>query len=190
MKIHRSEKNICVESPYNPDLPSQAKKLGGKWNPSEKCWSFDIRDEQRVAEMYVGIYGEWDSADQPAADMVTARVTVCKDGLSVYHGGLFFGGRQVARATGRDSGAKLATGVILLSGDFTSGGSVKNWRTLADGGTVFEIRDIPLSKVDEERHNSDWASVEVLGDIDKAALVAEKERLEARISEINAILAQ
>lgn len=185
IEVIRSEKNICVGSPYNPYLPSRAKKIGGKWNPTGKCWSFDIRDEARVEELYRSIYGQWDS--EVAADAVTVRVTVATD-LSEWHSGIFFAGRQVARATGRDSGARLGDGVVILQGGFGSGGSVKNWTTRCSEGTVFEIKDIPLIKVEEERGCSNWSSIEVLGDVDTAALEQERERLLARIAEIDAIL--
>lgn len=186
MKITRTEKTISVTTPYNPDLPHLARDLGGSWNPSKKCWRFDIRDEERVKELYMQIYGEWDSDDETPADAVTVRVTT--DDISTLHGGIFFAGRQVARATGRDSGATLGKGVILLDGQFTSCGSMKNWRTGADYETIFELRDVPLTMVNKESDNSDWKKIEVLGDVNHAALSEERERLLKRIVEIEAIL--
>lgn len=186
MNVQRNEKQISIVSEYNPDLPSKAKKLGGKWSPSTKSWIFDIRDESRVADLYRSIYGEWDNDDDIPADAVTARVTITTD-ISEYHSGIFFAGRQVARATGRDSGAKLGAGIIVLGGNFDSGGSVKNWRTCAKEGTIFEIRDVPLCKVEEEMEKEEW-KIEILGNVDKAALMAEKERLLARIQEIDLLI--
>lgn len=186
MKVIRDENQVLVQSPYNPDLPSRAKNLGGKWQPSDKAWAFDIRDEERVAELYRSIYGEWDS-NGAIPDAVTAKVTVLAD-YGEYHQGLFFAGRQLARATGRDSGAKLGPGVIVLKGNFDSGGSAKNWSTRVLKGTVFEIRDAPLCKVKEEMKNTDLYKIEILGDVDKAALMAEKEKLMARIAEIDELL--
>lgn len=192
MKVERTESKICVSSPYNPDLPKPARALGGKWNPTKNAWCFDRRDESRVEELYRRIYGEWDTNDVPPADAVTCRVKLLKD-IRVVHGGIFFAGRQIARATGRDSGATLASGVILIAGKgFASGGSVKNWATTGEEGTVFELRDVPLSKVKEEMENEDNAEryeITILGDVDTAALETEKQRLLARIAEIDAILA-
>lgn len=192
MKIERTESHICVTSPYNPDLPKPAKKLGGKWNPAKSAWCFDRRDESRVEELYRSIYGEWDTNNAPAADAVTCRVKILE---KVWAGqrGIYFAGRQIARATGRDSGATLGNGVIVLAGrGFDSGGSVKNWTTVGYEETEFELRDVPLSKVKEEMENEDNADIyeiTILGDIDSAALQAEKECLLARIVEIDAILA-
>jgi len=186
MKIIRTENQIKVETPYNPDLPAKARNLGGKWDGAGKAWIFDIRDEERVEDLYRNIYGEWDSEGKASADAVTVRVKILNE-LAEYNSGLFFGGRQIARATGRDSGAKLGCGVIVLEGGFSSGGSVKNWKTTAKEGTVFEIRDIPLCKVEEEKGNA-YFEIEIIGDVDKAALQAEKERLLKRLAEIEDLL--
>ena len=191
--IKRTEKQIRVASPYNPDLPEAARKLGGKWQSTSREWVFDLRDEARVAELYRSVYGQWDEGELPA-DAVTVRVRLFQ-GWYRRHSGLFFAGRELAHATGRDSGARQAEGVIVLEGEFTSGGSVKNWTTCAEAGTVFELRDVSAAKVQEEQDDDDKAypkfHIEVLGDPDTlaiAALQAERKRLVARIAEIDAEL--
>ena len=186
MKITRTEETICVNSEYNPNLPHEAKQIGGRWNPLEKCWSFDVRDEARVESLYRSIYGEWDNDNTVTADAVT--VLVKTEDISKLHGGIFFAGRQVARATGRDSGAMLSTGVVVLEGRFTSCGSMKNWRTGADSNTVFEIKDVPIAMAKKEMDNPDWKSVEILGDVNTAALIKEKKELLKRIAEIDELI--
>ena len=180
MKIERTEKQIQVTSPYHPSLPAKAKKLGGKWDGS--CWVFDIRDEDRVKDLYLKVYGEWENA----VEAVTVKITA-KDRISEWNAGIFFGPRQIARATGRDSGAKLGDGVICLQGKATSGGSVKNWTTVINEGSVFEIKDFPKALLDND--NASW-DVEMI-DINKpdtAALEAEKAALLLRLAEIDNIL--
>lgn len=194
MKVKRTAHQIQVESPYNPDLPASARRLGGKWDGTKKIWFFDLRDEARVEELYRSIYGEWpvEGATGPA-ETVTLKVTIGSRWWEVKHGGIFLCGRQVARATGRDSGATLGGGVVVLSGKgFESGGSVKNWSTCGAPGTVFEIRDIPRILAEEEiaKPHEDGDMVEIVGEtvVNREALEAEKEALLKRLAEIDKLL--
>ena len=188
MKIEWTEKEILVRTQYHPALPARARKIGGKWDAHKKMWKFDIRDEGRVEELYRAIYGHWDTDGKPAADAVTVQVEYL-DNYYEYCAGIFFGGRQVARATGRDSGAKLGNGVVLLDGKVGSGGSRKNWKTYIDAGTIVEIKDIPMAAVQAEIDNNDGEyEITIIGDINVSALTEEKNRLLARIAEIDTIL--
>ncbi len=185
VKIEKNDNGkLLAYSPYNPDLPSAAKKLGGRWNATEKAWTFDVRDEARVRELYRSIYGT--DGTQAAGDLVTLKVR-CVEEWDEWRGGLFVCGRQVARATGRDSGAKLAEGVVILQGAVRSGGSVKNWRTIADDGTVFEIRDVPRPAAEQDTPSEVVVEV-VEQDSSFDALREEREQLMQRVAEIDAML--
>ena len=195
IQITVSDSKIQAVSPYNPELPSRAKDLGGRWNGS--AWVFDARDEQRVRELYRDIYGT-DGTD--AAELVTIRVTVLRNDYADKTS-LFLAGRQIARATGRDSGARLGDGVVVLDGQgFDSGGSRANWTTKVIEGTVFEIRDIPKAAVEvaikaQAEYSSPYYKIEILEQeksraVDVEALKAERERLVARIAEIDSIVEQ
>src|SRR4051812_31627904 len=109
VKIEVDGNALRVVSPYDPAFVSRAKALGGKW--SAPAWVFDARDEGRVRELCAELYG----SDGSTSDVVTLRAT--------YEGGkgkgqkpIYCGGRTVARAFGRDSGAKLGEGIVLLEG--------------------------------------------------------------------------
>lgn len=180
-------KSILVFAPYHPNFPSRAKRLNGKWSPSNKAWSFDARDEDRVKELCRSIYGT-DGSPTDAEDLVTVRITATNR-LGVTCGSIYFAGRCLCYATGRDSGAKLGQGVILISGKVFSGGSMKNWQTCAAEGTVFELRDVPRAAVNAENPNG-WVKWEIVGEEDpKDSLRAEREKLLTRIAEIDALLA-
>lgn len=140
---------IVVRSPYHPDFAPRAKKLGGKWDASQKQWMFDARDEAKVRELLVKIYGT-DGSPLPRGQLLTIRAPaqVCDQrgyGSSSSSRTMSFwlAGREVAHASGRDSGARLGDGVVILSGGFSSGGSVKNPSCTYKAGTVFELRDVP-----------------------------------------------
>lgn len=182
VEVVKTEKQITVQSEYHPDLPKAARNLGGDWKGG--AWVFDIRDAARVADLYRDIYGMWPEDGEP--ELCDVRLTATEE---IYEGkgAIFFAGRPIARATGRDSGARLGHGVVLLSGRADSGGSMKNWATVIDEGSVLEVRDVPLLKVDQD--DPDW-DVEIIAmpDTDKAALLAEKEKLQRRLAEIGKLL--
>lgn len=194
IKIKKVENKIKAYSPYNPDLPKRARNLGGKWNGA--CWVFDYRDEKRVRELYIEIYGTDGSI--ATGDLVTLRVTTkdfANETLYWYadKAGLYFAGRSIAYATGRDSGARLSEGVILIKGGFTSGGSMKNWETKAKScETIFELRDVPRKKAletIEEEKDTYFKSIEIIENkVNVDALMEEKKALLARIKEIETLL--
>ena len=92
ISIETKDKTVVAISPFNPDLPGPAKKLGGKWSPSIKAWLFDSRDEARVRELYRSIYGT--DGTVATGDLVTVRATIKEDWLE-HTGGLFLYGRRL-----------------------------------------------------------------------------------------------
>jgi hypothetical protein len=149
---HTPNAKILCETPYSPTFPAAAKKLGGRWVPERKAWQFDGRDEAAVRALCVRLFGT-DGSPETTADVLTIRAPsgVCtNDGTA-----LWLAGRQVARVLGRDSGARLGDGVVVVTGSFGSGGSMKNPRIVVKAGTVFELRDVPRAmaeKVHAEYH--------------------------------------
>ncbi|MFF0095300.1 hypothetical protein ACFYSF_35960 [Streptomyces canus] len=95
-------------------------------------------------------------------------------------------GRLIATRFGRDEEPRLADGVILIEGGFERSAGSHNYIQLGPpslDGTVVEVRDVPrtvavargLEIVSEDGPHHE-------------ALRAERERLVARIAEIDAIL--
>jgi len=181
--------NLHAYSPYHPDLPAKAKKLGGRWDPWEKCWTYAAQDLELVTALYQDIYGAVSSPliTQPT-ELVTVRLSA-PQGASSLTSGIYIGGRCIGSATGRDSGASQASKIIFLEGRITSGGSVKNWRTIIDDNSIFEIRDFPKNKIADidtdtytilevREQNSDTTNL----------LNQEKEKLLVRLAEIENLL--
>lgn len=183
VKVTKTDKQLKVASPYHKSLPTKAKQLGGKWSGKE--WVFDVRNEDRVAQLYREVYGEY---GEECGEKVTVRCE-CEDGCSRFTEGFFLFGRNVASAFGRDSSVKLGKGVTVLSGGFESGGSVKNWKTIAKPNTLIEIFDVPKTIAEKELSDSkDWVCTVVGEEIDKETLLKEKERLLSRLAEIEELL--
>ncbi|MFD3889963.1 hypothetical protein [Streptomyces microflavus] len=172
-----------VESPYHPDWPSQARALGGKW--SGGAWVFDARDDERVRELAREIYGTDGTPD--VGGTVTVRIPV--GNAQGEKGGrpatLYQYGRTIATRYGRDEEPRLGAGVVLISGGFGQGGS-HNYIELGPlDDTVVEVRDMPRSVAVAH-------GLEIVGEgqVDHKALKAERERLTARIAEIDALLGE
>ncbi len=157
ISIKTEGKSLIVSSPYNPDFVRWAKTRNGKFDKAQGTWTFDARDEAAVRERCIAVYGTDGSSDIELVDVRLIHVggsnyaALCK--------GIFLLGRQVVRAFGRDSGAKLGEGCVLISGRIGSGGSVKNWTTVVSKGAVFEVRDVPRSALEDV--DSSW-KVEVI----------------------------
>ena len=189
--ITKSPTNIRVASPFNRNFVSAAKMIGGKW--ASPHWVFDVRDEDRVRDLCMEHYGEDGRA---TTERVTLRATF-PGGVGVFGDSIRLAGREIASAFGRDSGAKIGSGVVVLSGGFASGGSMKNWKTVIHEDTVVLVRDVPRALADRlladgglDQEKAVAVAIEPEAPaIDRDALAKERERLVARVAEIESILA-
>lgn len=199
IRINSDKPVVRVISPYNGAFVSAAHDLGGKWDSGLKCWDFDARDEERVRDLCRAVYGD----DGVQRDTCTLRVEWINIGCADQDA-IVVHGRPIARAVGRDSGAKLADGVVLLAGRFGSSGSRKNWTTVVAAGTVVLVRDFPRAeaerRVTEQPQKNRRYSIErgealhetahaAVSGNQRTQLEHERERLTARLAEIEAELA-
>ena len=137
VRVVLTDQSVLLYSPYHPETPPAARRLGGRW--TGVAWRFDARDEASVRELARSVYGT-DGDDN--APIVDALLTVTEP-VRTLRGGVYFGGRAIASATGRDSGAWLGDGVVQLAGSPPrSGGSSRRWETLLAPGS-YEVRDVP-----------------------------------------------
>ena len=195
--ITRTDSHVSVESPYSEAFVAAARQRGGRWDRAAKAWTFDARDEAAVRELCREHYGTDGTADVARVDVrLTAlrHVTAERDSVRL-------GNRTIARATGRDSGARLGDGVVIETGDLadygikrgsdgtiSSGGSVQYWETIVGEGTVLLVRDLSEHDLGEVNER-DWRVETVeASPIDADALREERERLVARLAEIDAAL--
>lgn len=185
VKIETEGDNLYLTSPYNPDLNPQVKQIGGKWDPATKRWGFDVRDEQRVRDICRSLYGTDGSREQDG-DLVTVRVRLADHEGSKYDNHVSFAGRRIAERPGRDAPVRLAANVVVVEGTLPgSGGSMRYPNVDAGQAVVVEVRDLPRAALSVEREDS----YEIVGEkVDVDALLAERERLLARVAEIDALL--
>lgn len=176
-------------SPYNASLPAKARALGGRWNRDAAAWQFDARDEQRVRDLAREIFGT-DGSPADTGDLVTVRVHLAEHEVSYQQGArAVFAGREIAHRPGRDAAVRLAANVVLVEGKLPGrGGSMRYPEIDAGDDVIVEIRDLPRASLGVEPEDS----YEIVPDerpVDVDALRAERERLTARLAEIDAALA-
>lgn len=188
IKIETVNGTARIFTPYNAEFVKKIKNVGGrKWDSSQNCWTVPETEIDTVRDYMMEVFGESDLPDEDGK--ITIKVTF-NDDASKLTAPVTLYGKEIARAWGRDSGAKIGDDVTLISGRITSGGSQKNWRTVIDAGSVFKIRDVP-KKALKIPTNYDVTVEEVEEPtINREALKEEKAKLLARIAEIDSLLAQ
>lgn len=188
VRVEAKGEQLHVRSPYNKVFVAGARNLGGQW--AEPDWVFDPRNERLVRELCQRVYG---TDGESVPDTVSVEIEWSEKDHED-QAGFVCCGRVIAAASGRDSGAKLGAGVVVLNGRFNSGGSMKNWTTTCEGGTKVLLHDIPRGLLTEyiERQQEDapWRTYTVIEPAPSAhagkrqALLDEQTRLTTRLAEI------
>lgn len=137
VKITKVDTKVVLSTPYHPSLPSRAKALGGKYDPQNKTWAFNARDEERVRNLAREIFGTDGTITEP---LVTVRFSGHMPGSEYWKFG-----RLIARRPGRDAEVRLGEGVVLIEGHFLGRNGSTRYPVIGGEGTVLEIRDVPLS---------------------------------------------
>ena len=140
VRISHDGDRVTLCAPYNPAMAPAAKRIGGRWRPTSKAWSFDARDEQRVRELAIELYGT-DGSHDPT-DLVTVRAAGRED-APWEAATCTVAGRIVAQRRARDEQVHLAEGVVIVEGGFAPSGGSRANPALGDDEPVLEIRDVP-----------------------------------------------
>jgi hypothetical protein len=136
VNISVNDDRLLVSSPYNEAFRKAARDLNARWDGN--TWSFDRRDERRVRDLCLRLYGT-DGATQAAT--VTLRVRLG----NTCAGAADLGGRPLAYRATRDESVTVGDGVVVIEGGFPrSGGSRASPALSPRPGTVLEVRDFPL----------------------------------------------
>lgn len=140
---------ILKHDRFNGNFVHEAKKMGGKWNPSACQWELpDI-----AADLADDAINRWSSPQVPVE--ITAKINLYGSESTP----ITFCGYTIARAFSRDGGAKMGDGVVVVSGIAYSGGSRKNYCSKIDAGTVFRIAvpELVLEKYQKIEEKTDWS---------------------------------
>lgn len=179
--------SLIVHTPYDPKFPDRAYYLGGRFEDLGRSWTFDARDERRVRELVREIYGT-DGSDADAEKLVSVRLDL--DEVPGY-GEIRLAGRRIAWRPARDERVRLADGVVVIKGGFSpAGGSRNNPSPSYLPGTVLEVRDVPLSVARKMTDEAPGAEIVNAIAVERSALLAERDRLVARLAAIDVRLSE
>jgi len=147
--VSLTDNRIAVVTPYNADFVRKARLQAGRWGSyrddkgnGSPAWIFPVEQIEAVRQLLRDVYGE-DDQDQDSGKKVRLRVQYDRSIDTGGRGDVVVAGRQVARAFGRDSGAKIGEDIVVIKGGFGSGGSIKNWAIHVKTDTVFDLLRIP-----------------------------------------------
>nr|DAU26007.1 MAG TPA: HepA-related protein (HARP) [Caudoviricetes sp.] len=178
-----------ITSPYNVDFVARIKKCGGRWDSAKRVWAINAEALEAARTAMMDVYGETDEA--PAGELVTLVIKFAERRESKSRQPLMVAGRVIARAFGRDSGATLGEDVAFVAGGPDSGGSNAHWLVTVAPGSICEVYNVPRAKADEviaDPPNGMEITIKS-ANIDVSALKAERDKLLARLAEINKLLA-
>jgi hypothetical protein len=65
---------VRVASPFNPDFTEGAKRLGGKWDGTERRWVFAAKHEAEVRALCVTVYGTDNGTPTPTRESLERRL--------------------------------------------------------------------------------------------------------------------
>lgn len=142
IKLEHMGNEIKVITPYNSDFVQKCRNLRGEFK--QGAWWFRDNIIDYVRNAMLEIYGVTGEEQYEECSLLVKNFTSEATCAAVT---LF--GRTIARAFGRDSGAKLGDEIILIDGSIDSGGSMKNWSTCVKNAT-FEIQNFPLPATEKE----------------------------------------
>jgi len=171
---------IGVICPYTSKFVNAAHALNGKWDGN--MWVFDDVLLDIIKTKLMDIY----CTDGSPCERVSIKITAIKD-LSSTQDSVTFFGLPIAKASGRDSGAKVCDGAAMISGKIGSGGSRQYWTTWVSEGSEFIVKDLPIAWL--QKISERW-SIEQYGasKVDATALTTEKDALLKRLAEIDRML--
>jgi hypothetical protein len=169
---------VKVVSPYNAEFVQKCRNLRGKFKTG--AWWFDDSILDYVREAMVEFYGTTGETPVEYCSLVVTNFSQTEG-----RGPVVLFGRTIAKAFGRDSGARLGENIIFISGEYDSSGSVKNWSTRVDNAT-FEIQEFPVPMTEKEEVQK--AIAEGWCKIKRKAAKAEIKKLDWNVPELYAII--
>ncbi|MBN1989412.1 MAG: hypothetical protein JW783_08455 [Bacteroidales bacterium] len=176
---------VKVITPYNADFVQKCRNLRGTFKNG--AWWFDDSIIDYVREAMIQFYGTTGETSYETCSLLISDYTQYGQRTPCI---LF--GRTIAKAFGRDSGARLGEDIVLLEGEVRSGGSVKNWETCISDAT-FLINNFPIPSLElpevKAAIEEGWCEVKPNKKKRPAAEIeAEITELEKRIESLNAEL--
>lgn len=175
---------IILDTPYNRDFISDLKRFIAsdmrKWNKDTKKWEISLTCESIIDDMLYRHFA-YIAGSKSIKIIITA-----KDEIHGIRDSLKVAGKSIVSCRGRDSGAWVGRGTILISGNIYSGGSNKNYYSYCTKGSRFQV-EIPESAINQI-NTEDW-DIEIennnISQDELNKLKEERKALLARLNEID-----
>ena len=183
MKIEIENEQAKIFTPYNNGFINKIKNIGkARWNSQDKCWTIPVDMIEPAREIMRDVYG---CADNDVVEKIKVRVRTLKR-LEELRVPVELMGKVLSIAYGRDSGASPGEDVAYVSGQCRSGGSVKNWHSEVDEGSVIILNNVSKTLYERYLENpSEELEVELIEPKkNKEELIRGKEQLLARLEVI------
>jgi hypothetical protein len=131
--LHYPEQGICklIHPMYNKIFEEKCRVHNGRFDETTNAWVFDDINEDQIQHL------DW----LYNSELVDVKI-IANEKLVGKGDGIYFLGYPLARAAGHDSGAVLCDSVSLVKGSIGSGGSQKEWETIVESHSVFQL-EIP-----------------------------------------------
>ena len=141
---------ICTlrSETYNSILVARCRELGGKWDGDQSAWVFSGLVENEVEKL-----------DEHYNSSLIGVEIIFNNSMHGHQQPVFLAGYTLATANGRDSGARISEGVSVISGGFSSGGSMRNWQTVASQGTVIRMQIPELVLLELESNSGEDVTI-------------------------------
>ncbi len=146
MKIATRGKKAYIQTPYHSTFVARIKQISGaRWNPKKRAWVVDVEFLPLVRQIMDEIFGE---SDVPAEDeRYNIKLTFHTDISSRPLDGVYFFAKCLAFAYNYGNGARFGDGVNYLSGGCTLRGTIQNWVSVVQAGSVIMVYDVPETLV-------------------------------------------
>lgn len=179
IKLNRKDGTIEITSPYNALFVKKVKGIGGKWGGTAWIVSEDV--EEQLMAILENVYGY-----APEDKKITVKFAA-KDFESRDTDDIRIGDMVLVERRNRDWDVNFHNAIVLEGGFPSSGGSAKHPYTEAYDGTILQSA-IPKA-VYERLPDEEKAKLTIIErKPDKKKLLEEKEKLLARLAEIEELL--
>lgn len=190
VKVTTDNDSIHVVTPYHAGFVKSAKtRLGGRWNPTLKAWTFRAKDRDSVTQVLKDYFGTDGSTAIPTMDVL---VTLGPNGgLDDRTDTIQALGRTIVKKYERDSTPNLSPGVSLYQGpDFAKSCGSRNNPVIGSNEKtrVLLVRDVPQPVALHAIKENPEVYKALPGDDTRMKLFLERASLIERLREIDAVL--
>lgn len=144
VRIRTADARVFTSTPYSAEFISEAKDLGGRWQPATCEWAFNARFRSEVEELLAECYG-WTAEGVEVAD-VLVTIGEYADGYTSIEGA----GRTIVQRRAKTRRVQTGRDCAIVSGGFPSAGGSHKYPELGNRGPVtVKVVGYPVAKIED-----------------------------------------